>query len=81
MDKKIIQEKDRIEEEKKKIKEEKKQSMKILDEQMKEVKIRKIKEYEENLIEGQILKMQMRCDLAQEKKEKEKKEIQIIEQI
>ena len=81
MDKKIIQEKDRIEEEKKKIEEEKKkQRMKMLDEQMKEVKIRRIQEYEENLVEGQILKMQMRRDLAQEKKEKEKKEKQIIEQ-
>ena len=47
---------------------------------MKEVKIRKIQEYEENLVEGQILKMQMRRDLAQEQKEKEMREKKIQEQ-
>ena len=57
-------EKDKIEEEKKKIEDEKKkQRIKMLEDQMKEVKIRKIQEYEENLVEGQILKMQMRRDL------------------
>ena len=81
MDKKILEEKDRIEDEKKKIEEEKRQQrMKMLDEQMREVKIRKIQEYEEDLVEGQILKMQMRRDLAQEKKEKELREKKILEQ-
>ena len=81
MDKKILQEKDRIEEEKKRIEDEKKkQRMKMLDEQMKEVKIRKIQEYEDDLVEGEILKMQIRKDLAQEQKEKEKKEKKMLEQ-
>ena len=81
MDKKIMEEKNRIEEEKKKVEEEKKkQRMKMLNDQMNEIKIRKIQEYEDNLVEGQILKMQIRRDLAQEQKEKELKEKKILEQ-
>jgi hypothetical protein len=81
MDKKIMEEKNRIEEEKKKVEDEKKkQRMKMLNDQMNEIKIRKIQEYEDNLVEGQILKMQIRRDLAQEQKEKELKEKKILEQ-
>ena len=81
MDKKLMLEKDKLEEDKKRINEEKKkQRMKMLEEQMTEVKIRRIQEYEDNLVEGQILKMQMKRDLAQEQKEKEKKEKEILAQ-
>lgn len=81
MDKKIMEEKNRIEEEKKKVEEEKKkQRMKMLNDQMNEIKIRKIQEYEDNLVEGQILKMQIRRDLAQEQKEKELKEKKLNEE-
>ena len=52
----------------------------MLNEQMNEIKIRKIQEYEENLVEGEILKMQINRDLIKEREEKENLQKKILEQ-
>ena len=54
--------------------------MKMLNEQMNEIKIRKIQEYEENLVEGEILKMQINRDLVKEREEKENLQKKILDQ-
>ena len=72
MDKKNMEEIDKKEIEKKKIEDEKRiKRMNMLKDQMTELKIKRIQEYEENLIEGQLMKMNMKKALEEEIKQKE----------
>ena len=75
MNKKKLEEFDKKEIEKKKIEEEKRiKRMNMLNDQFNEVKIKMIQNYEDNLLEGEIMKMNMKKALEEERKEKELKE-------
>ena len=71
MDKKRLEEMDKIEKEKARIEEEKKrQTMNIMNEQLKEYKIKIIQDYQEKQVEGQLMKLKMKKALEDEEKEK-----------
>ena len=81
MNKKNIEELEKKEIEKKKIEEEKRiKRMNMLNDQLKEAKIKIIQNYEENLVEGEIMKINMKKALEEEIKEKELREKKINEQ-
>ena len=81
-EKKKIDDYDKRIETKKKLEDEKrKERMKIMREQLQESKIKLIQDYQERLVEGQLMKLNMQKALDEEKrnnelKEKQKKEIQ-----
>ena len=75
MDKKRNEEMAKKEAEKAKIEEDKKKErMKIMDDQLKEYKIRIIQDFQEKQVEGQLMKLQMKKALEEEQKEKIKLE-------
>ena len=81
MNKKSMEEQDKREISKKKIEDEKRiKRMNMLNDQIKEMKIKRIQEYEENLIEGELMKMNIKKALEEEIKEKELREKKIKEQ-
>ena len=81
MNKKNMEEQDKREISKKKIEDEKRtKRMNMLNDQIKEMKIKRIQEYEENLIEGELMKMNIKKALEEEIKEKELREKKIKEQ-
>ena len=81
MDKKKMEDYDKKEQEKAKIEEEKKKlRMKIINDQLKESKIKIIQDYQEKLVEGQLMKLNMKKALENEKKEKELLEQKKIQQ-
>ena len=72
MDKKKMEDYDKKEIEKAKIENEKrKYRMKIINDQLKQSKIKLIQDYQEKLVEGEIMKLNMKKALEAEKKEKE----------
>ena len=81
MNLKNMEENDKREAEKKKIEDEKiLKRMNMINDQIKEMKIKKIQEYEDNLIEGEIMKIKMKKALEDEVKERELREKKIQEQ-
>ena len=71
MDKKRMEEMDKIEKEKElKEQEKKKQRMKIVNEQLHEYKIKLIQDYQEKQVEGELMKLQMKKALEDEEKQK-----------
>ena len=72
MDKKKMEDYDKKEAEKAKIEDEKKKvRMKIIHDQLQESKIKIIQDYQEKLVEGELMKLKMKRALEDEKKEKE----------
>ena len=72
---------DQKESEKKKIEDEKKQiRMNMINDQMREAKMKIIQDYEDRMVEGQIMKMNMKKALEEEVKAKELREQKIQEQ-
>jgi hypothetical protein len=72
MDKKKMEDFDKKEAEKAKIEEEKKKvRMKIIHDQLKQSKMKIIQDYQEKLVEGELIKFSMKRALEAEKKEKE----------
>ena len=72
MDKKKMEDYDKKEAEKAKKEEEKKKiRMKIINDQLQQSKIKIIQDYQEKLVEGELMKLNMKKALEQEKKEKE----------
>ena len=72
MDKKKMEDFDKKEAEKAKIEEEKKKvRMKIIHDQLKQSKMKIIQDYQEKLVEGELIKYNMKRALEAEKKEKE----------
>ena len=81
MDKKKMEDYDKKEAEKAKKEEEKKKiRMKIINDQLRQSKIKIIQDYQEKLVEGELMKLNMKKALEAEKKEKELKEQKKIEQ-
>ena len=75
MNKKNLEEFDKKQIEKKKIEDEtRNKRMNMLNDQINEVKLKIIKNYEDNLIEGEIMKINMKKALEEERKEKELRE-------
>jgi hypothetical protein len=73
MDKKKMEDFDKKEAEKAKIEEEKKKvRMKIIHDQLKQSKMKIIQDYQEKLVEGELIKFSMKRALEAEKKEKKK---------
>ena len=71
IDKKRMEEMDKIEKEKElKEQEKKKQRMKIVNEQLHEYKIKLIQDYQEKQVEGELMKLQMKKALEDEEKQK-----------
>ena len=72
---------DKKENERKKIEEEKRQKrMEMINDQVKEAKLKMIQDYEEKLVEDQIMKMNIKKALEEEIKEKELREQKMKEQ-
>lgn len=72
MDRKKMEDYDKKEQEKAKIEEEKKKiRMKIISDQLRESKIKIIQDYQEKMVEGELMKLNMKRALEAEKKEKE----------
>ena len=72
MDKKKMEDYDKKEAEKAKNEEEKKKfRMKIINDQLQESKIKIIQDYQEKLVEGELMKLKMKRALEDEKKEKD----------
>ena len=72
MDKKKMEDYDKKEAEKAKKEEEKKKfRMKIINDQLQESKIKIIQDYQEKLVEGELMKLKMKRALEDEKKEKD----------
>ena len=81
VDKKKMEDYDKKEQEKAKIEDEKKKlRMKIINDQLKESKIKIIQDYQEKLVEGQLMKLNMKKALENEKREKELLEQKKIQQ-
>ena len=82
MNKKNMEELEKKENEKKKIEEEKRiKRMNMINEQVRDTKLKIIQDYEEKLIEGEIMKMNMKKALQEEIKEKELREKKIKDQL
>ena len=76
-EKKRIDDYDKKMEQKKKLEDEKrKERMKVIQEQLQESKIKLIQDYQERLVEGQLMKLNMQKALEEEKRAKELKEKQ-----
>ena len=72
MNKKNMENYDKKEAEKAKIEEEKKKyRMKIINDQLRQSKIKIIQDYQEKIVEGELMKLNMKKALEEEKKEKE----------
>ena len=82
MNKKNMEELEKKENEKKKIEDEKRMKrMNMINEQMRDTKLKIIQDYEEKLVEGQIMKMNIKKALQEEIKEKELREKKMKEQM
>ena len=82
MNKKNMEELEKKENERKKIEEEKRiKRMNMINEQVRDTKLKIIQDYEEKLIEGEIMKMNMKKALQEEIKEKELREKKIKDQL
>ena len=82
MNKKNMEELEKKENEKKKIEDEKRMKrMNMINEQMRDTKLKIIQDYEEKLVEGQIMKMNIKKALQDEIKEKELREKKMKEQM
>ena len=82
MNKKNMEVLEKKENEKKKIEEEKRiKRMNMINEQVRDTKLKIIQDYEEKLIEGEIMKMNMKKALQEEIKEKELREKKIKDQL
>ena len=81
MHKKNMEDFDKKEIERQKIENEKKiQRMNIINEQMQESKLKMIQDFQEKLVEGQIMKLDMKKALEQEKLEQKLREQKAAEQ-
>jgi hypothetical protein len=82
MEKKSMEELDKKEIEKKKIEEEKRiKRMNMLNDQLNDMKMKIVRDYQEKLIEGKIMKMNMEKALQEEIKEKELREKKLKDQL
>ena len=82
MNKKNMEELEKKENERKKIEEEKRiKRMNMINEQVRDTKLKIIKDYEEKLIEGKIMKMNMEKALQEEIREKELREKKLKDQL
>ena len=81
MDRKRMEELKKKEIEKKELEDKKrKERMKMINDQIMESKLKMIQDYQEKIVEGQLMKMNMKNALEQEAKEKELRERKIKEQ-
>jgi len=81
MDKKRMEELKKKEIERKELEDKKrKERMKMINDQIMESKLKMIQDYQEKIVEGQLMKMNMKKALEQEAKEKELRERKIKEQ-